>query len=160
MGDIFSKQALWGISFNYINGAYNIFRKFNNDKGCADCENLLGAIHGELGNLSQAHIHFEKALSFLKNKKDYRTKAKIEINLGIINNIQGNFDLALKHYNNALEKFNSVNDLKIIAEIKHNIGMLHSKMHLYRQAIEEFDQSIDLSSKKRVPAYVRNFISW
>ena len=148
LGDIFSRQALWGISFNYIYDAYGIFRKLSNDEGCADCENLLGAIHGELGNLSQAYIHFEKALSLLKNKKDSSRKAKIEINLGIINNIQGNFYLALKHFKNALEKFNSVKDLKIIAETKHNLGMLHSKMHLYLKAIKEFDQSINLSLRK------------
>lgn len=149
LGDIFSRQALWGISFNYINDAYNIFRKLNNNKGCADCENILGSIHGELGNLKEAHIHFERALSFLKHKKDNCIKGKIEINLGIINNIQGNFDLALEYYNNALDKFKSMNDLKRIAEIRHNIGILHSKTHKYELAIKEFDQSIYLSSKRK-----------
>jgi tetratricopeptide (TPR) repeat protein len=149
LADIFSRQALWGISSNYINEAYNIYRKLKNNKGCADCENILGSIQGELGNLKQAQTHFENALSLIKNKKDTGTKGKIEINLGIINNILGNYDSALKYYKNALVKFSSIKDYKKIADIDHNIGMLHSKMHKYRLAIKEFDKSIHLSYKKR-----------
>jgi tetratricopeptide (TPR) repeat protein len=149
LADIFSRQALWGISLNYINEAYKVYKKLNNNKGCADCENLLGTIHGELGNLNQAYTHFEKSLFFLKNRKNNAIKGKIEINLGIINNIQGNFDLALKYFHKALEKFTVLKDIKRIAEIRHNLGMLHSKKHQYKNAIREFDQSISLSGKRK-----------
>jgi tetratricopeptide (TPR) repeat protein len=152
LGDIFSRQALWGISFNYINEAYKIYNDLNDTKGCADCENLLGSIYGELGNLNNAQAHFEKALSYLEKKKEKSLKGKIEINLGIINNIQGNFDSALKYYNSALDKFTSAKDSKRVAEIRHNLGMLHSKTHKYNQAMNEFDQSIHISAKtKQLP---------
>ena len=147
LGDIFSRQALWGISFNYISEAYNVYRKLESNEGCADCENILGSIHGELGNLKQAHIHYEKALLLLKNKKKFSTKGKIEINLGIIHNILGNYEQALKYFKKALVKFNYLKDFKRIAEINHNLGMLHSKMHNYRLAMKGFDKSIHLSSK-------------
>ncbi|MDR3625461.1 MAG: tetratricopeptide repeat protein [Ignavibacteriaceae bacterium] len=149
LGDIFSRQALWGISFNYINEAYSLFKQLNNNKGCADCENLLGSIYGELGNLKQAQIHFEAALAFLKHNNDACLKGKIEINLGIINNIEGNYKAAFKYYKSALNKFNTGKDLQRVAEIRHNLGMLNSKMHKYELAIKEFDRSISLSSKKQ-----------
>ena len=149
LADIFSRQALWGISLNYINEAYKVYKKLNNNKGCADCENLLGTIHGELGNLSQAYIHFEKSLFFLRNRKNNSIKGKIEINLGIINNIQGNYDLALNYFHKALEKFTALKDTKRVAEIRHNLGMLHSKTHQYQNAIREFNQSISLSEKRK-----------
>jgi tetratricopeptide (TPR) repeat protein len=145
LGDIFSRQALWGISFNYINEAYHIYRRLESNKGCVDCENLLGSIHGELGDLKQAEIHYKSALLLLNNTKDLSTKGKIEINLGIINNILGNYESALKYFKKALVRFNSLKDLKRIAEISHNLGMLHSKMHNYRLAMKGFDQSIYLS---------------
>jgi tetratricopeptide (TPR) repeat protein len=147
LGNVFSRQALWGISLNYINEAYSIFKKLNNKNGCADCENLLGSIYGELGNLKQAQIHFEAALAFLKNNNDACLKGKIEINLGIINNIEGHYESAFKYYKSALKTFNARKDLQRVAEIRHNLGMLNSKMHKYELAIKEFDRSISLSSK-------------
>jgi tetratricopeptide (TPR) repeat protein len=69
LGTIFSRQALWGISFNYINEAYNIFKKVKDRKGCANCENLLGSIQGELGNRYKAQEHFENAMTQLVPKR-------------------------------------------------------------------------------------------
>ena len=147
LANIFSRQALWGISFNYIDEAHSLFKKLNNTDGCADCKNLLGTIYGEIGNLQLARLHFEEALNLLKKKKNIRLKGKIEINVGIIYNIEGNYNLALKYYKSALDRFNTGRDLQRVAEIRHNLGMLYSKMRRYETALKEFDKSIKLSSK-------------
>ncbi|MCL5027848.1 MAG: tetratricopeptide repeat protein [Bacteroidetes bacterium] len=147
LGEIFSKQALWGISFNYIKEANLIFKRLNNIKGLINCENLLGTIYGETGNLDKSKVHFEKALLLLKKKFEANLKGKIEINLGIINTIQGNFESALKNYKNALNNFNPIKDARRVAEIRHNIGMLYSKSNKYNLALREFNSSIKLSMK-------------
>ena len=147
LGEVFSKQALWGISFNYIKEANLIFKRVNNIKGLVSCENLLGSIYGETGNLDKSKMHFENAITLLKKKPDVNLKGKIEINLGIINTMQENYESALKHYKSALYNFDPIKDEKRIAEIRHNLGMLYSKTQKYNLALREFNNSIKLSTK-------------
>ncbi len=147
LGEVFSKQALWAISLNYIKEAYTIFKNLNNLTGQINCENLLGSIYGETGRLDKSKLHFEKASSLLKKKSDKNLNGKININLGIINTIQGNFELALKNYKSALTNFDPQKNEKRIAEIRHNIGMLYTKTKKYNLALREFNNSIKLSVK-------------
>lgn len=148
LAEVFSRQAVWEISFAYINRAKEIYSKHNNKEGYADCENLIGTIYGDLGNLAEAQIHFEKAYSLVvRNRSDKHLTSKIKMNLGIINNIRGNINKALDFYRNALVDFESMKDYKRIAEIRHNLGMLYCKQQKYKLAHSEFDKSIKLSEK-------------
>ncbi len=102
LGELNSRQAHWQQSFNNIKKSAELFEKQNDSYGKAKCENLLGTIYGETGELKKAKKYFESSLSLIENRKDYSLKGKIEINLGIINNIQGNYDHALSYYQRAL----------------------------------------------------------
>ncbi len=145
LGDLYSRQALWQLSIKNIRKANSIFLQQRDDKGAANCENLLGTIYGDYGDLKRAKEHFEKSISYLDDKTDNNLIGKIEINLGIINNIQGNFDSALNYYRRALLNFQKVSETKRIAEIHHNMGMTFLKKIEYKQALSEFDQSISFS---------------
>ena len=148
LGEIFSRQAVWEISLNYIKRANDIYARLNNNEGLADCENLTGTIYGDLGNLKEAQMHFDKAYSLLTDKLTNKLLAsKIKTNLGIVNNILGNFDKALEYYKSALSDFKTAKDTRRIAEVKHNMGMLYSKLHKYNSAHKEFNSSIRLSKK-------------
>ncbi len=93
MGELYSRQAQWSLSFYNIKKSKALFEKQNDFSGIAKCENLLGTIYGDLGDLKKAKTHFEKGLSLIEGKKDIALTGKIEINLGIVNNIQSNYDL-------------------------------------------------------------------
>ncbi|MHB8579076.1 MAG: tetratricopeptide repeat protein [Ignavibacteriaceae bacterium] len=147
LGDVFSRQALWQLSLGYVKKASALFKKQNDIKGAANCENMLGTIYGDFGNLNKAKMHFEKSLSLLDSSEDSSLVGKIEINLGIINNIQGDLNLAFAYYNRALLNFERVRNLKRIAEIHHNIGMLFTKKNSYKAALREFDKSISNAQK-------------
>ncbi len=147
LGELYSRQALWKLCLNYIKQANKIFRKQNNLKGASNCENLLGTVYGEYGNLKKAKEHFEKSISFLDPLKDSELIGKIENNLGITYNIQGELDTALSYYNRALTNFEKIRDLKRMAEVHHNMGMLYSKKDSSRQAIKEFDASIAFAKR-------------
>ncbi len=148
LGEIFSRQALWEISLNYIKRAIEIYSKLENTEGIAECENLLGTIYGDLGNLSDAQIHFEKAHSMLNGKLVKSLLAsKIKTNLGIINNIQGDLEKALEYYMSALSDYENTKDLRRMAEVRHNIGMLYSRLSKFNSAHKEFNHSIKLSQK-------------
>ncbi len=145
LGEIYSRQAVWEASFRYIKQAYDAYEKSNEPKGCANCENLLGTIYGDLGDLKSARDHFEKSLAWLENIPDSAQKGKLEINLGIINNILGDYEAALSYYKRALVNFEKLRNLKRIVEIRYNIGMLFTKKKQLTLAIKEFDRCISIA---------------
>ncbi len=147
IGEIFSRQANWQDSFTYLNKALDIYSSVNDIKGIAKCENLLGTIHGDLGDVQKAIENFESALERSNDEPNYLEKGKMEINLGIISNIKGLFDEALGYFKRALINYTKVGDDQRVAEIHQNIGMVYSKKGEYKLAINEFDESLSYSWK-------------
>lgn len=145
IGEIYSRQANWENSFNYIRKARVMFESVGNLKGVAKCENLLGTIYGDFGDVKTAIENFESALTKTLNEPDYALKGKIEINLGIVNSIKGKTDKALGYFKRALLNYEKINDKKRIAEIHQNIGMVYSKKNEYDSAIKKFDESLALA---------------
>lgn len=141
IGEIFSRQANWQNSFDYIRQARSLFESVNDVKGIAKCENLLGTIYGDLGDVKNAAENFETALGKSIDENNYTVKGKIEINLGIVNNIKGLFDEALVYFKRALFNYEKVGDKIRIAEIHQNIGMVYTKKGNYESALKEFDES-------------------
>lgn len=147
LGEIFNRLAKWQLSLSYIKKAYDTFKRLNEIKGCANCENLLGTIHGERGELHKAKRHFERSVAMLENSDDNSFKGKIEINLGIISNIFGDFETAISNFRLALLYFEKIKDLQRVAEIRHNMGMVYTKKNDLTSAIREFDRSILFSMR-------------
>ncbi len=145
VGEIYSRQANWQDSFDFTNKALNVFSSVNDVKGIAKCENLLGTIHGDLGDLKKAIESFESALEKSDQESNHIEKAKIEINLGIVSSIKGLFDEALVYFKRALVNYTKVDDKKRIAEIHQNIGVVYSKKGEYDFAMKSLDESLAYS---------------
>jgi tetratricopeptide (TPR) repeat protein len=147
LGELYSRQALWRLSLKNIRAAEKILKEINDSKGIAKCENLLGTIYGDLGDFNKASQHFENCLSLLNKQSsedgEKILRSKVEINLGIIHNILGRFDLSISYLKRALLSFEDTNDWKRIAEIRHNMGMALLKKNEIKQAIAQFDKSIN-----------------
>ena len=69
LGELYSRQAQWSLSFYNIKKSKTLFEKQNDFNGAAKCENLLGTIYGDLGYLKNARAHFEKGLSLIQGEK-------------------------------------------------------------------------------------------
>ena len=145
LGEIFSREAKWIECFEYTKKAFSLFKQQNDLKGCARCENLLGTVYGERGDLNEAANHFKESLQYLDEKKDPVLMGHIENNLGIINNIYSNYDQALFYYNRALIIFQRLNDHHKLSQIRHNIGITYIKKKDYARALNELDKSIAIS---------------
>lgn len=145
IGEIYSREANWTRCFEYTKRAFGMFKQQNDVKGCAKCENLLGTVYGERGDLKEAANHFEESLRYLDENKDAILIGRIEINLGIINNIYSNYDQAFFYYNRALVIFQRLNDHHKLAQIRHNIGITFVKKKEYARALKELDKSIAIS---------------
>ena len=147
LADIYEKQAYWKESLALVKKARNAFSLKKDDRGLAVCENFMGTIYGERGDIKKAKDHFEMSLSLLNPAKDKSLFGMLEINLGIINNIQGNYDEAFTCFRRALVIFEQTHDLNRIAELRQNIGMLFTQKGDYNSALSEFDKSIALSTE-------------
>ncbi len=152
MGEIYSRQALWRLSFESIKRAKEIYSSIKDNIGLAKCENLIGTIYGDKGELVNAVAHFESALSYLQELDNSELRGSIQLNLGIIHNIQNEYDLAILAYRRGLIDFKDSTNQKRVAEIYHNLGLLYIKKKDWELAIKQFDTAINLSIQLRYSA--------
>lgn len=145
LANIYWSQAYWEQSIQYVQKSYEIYRVHQNPIGYAKCENLLGTIFGEQGDILEAHSHFMKGLGFLREVDDPLLRSMFEVNLGILYNMQGEYAKAMWNFKNALQKFIYLKDTRRVARVRHNLGILYTKIKDYQAAIEEFDKSISIS---------------
>ena len=147
LGELYRRKPNWNISFNYIDKAKDIYKAYNDISGLSKCYNILGTVYCELGDFIMAKQNFESSLKLLAKSSDLEEIGKTEINLGITNDITGDHEKAMSYYRNALVKFTKTGDYKRIAEIYHNLGMLNLGRDNLKQAIHDFDNSINFCMK-------------
>ena len=150
LGDIYSRQAFWEKSISYLNKSRIIFKSINDKYGLAKCENILGTIKVEIGELKSAKKHFEFALSLLGSKKSDILSGMLESNIGILENIQGNYDQAYIHFQRALYKFEKDDNHQRLSEVHHNLGMVYLEKKNYKSGIKEFDRAFAHARKADV----------
>ncbi len=147
LADVFSRRANWQRSLRTIEEAESIYRELNDNSGLAKCENLMGSIYGERGDLAKAKVCFLSALSVINPENDLELAANLGMNLGILDNMQGTKDDSIKHLTNALVSYNKLGNNKRIAETKHNIGIVYLESGDYKSALVAFDEGIQIAKQ-------------
>ena len=150
IGDIYSRQAFWDKSITLLNKAKLKFKSFNDSNGIAKCENILGTIKVELGELTSAKKHFETALSLLNYKKSDTLRGMLESNIGILENIQGNLDQAYIHFQRAIYQFEEEENDQRLSEVHHNLGMICLAKGNYKSGLKEFDRAFMHANKAEI----------
>ncbi len=145
--NVYSKRANWSKCITSLGEAALLYKSSGKISGVAKCENLLGVIFGELGDLENAKKHFLNSLSFIDSVKEPELTAKLETNLGLIENIQGNSTSALVHLQSAYNIYSSLDHKKGIAETRLNMGMIYFDSANYNSAIIEFDEGIKFAKQ-------------
>jgi tetratricopeptide (TPR) repeat protein len=147
LADVFSRRADWQRSLVTIEEAESIYIDLNDNSGLAKCENILGSIYGERGDLTKAKDYFLNALSLINSEEDLEFAAALESNLGVLGNIQENADASIKHLTNALVSYNKLGNNRRIGETKHNIGMVYLESENYESALAAFDEGIEIAKQ-------------
>jgi tetratricopeptide (TPR) repeat protein len=149
LADVFSRRADWQKSLRTIETAGFFYRELNDKSGQANCENLLGLIYAELGDLSKAKDCFHNSQFLLNPVKDLELAANLDANLGIIENIQGNKAESIKHLTKALKSYKKLGNNRHIAETRHNLGMVYLESGNHELALESFDEGIEIAKQGR-----------
>lgn len=147
ISEAYFKQAYWEESLENMDKAIKLFNKERDIDGLIKCENLLGALYGEKGDLTNAEHHFKVALEYLNSRNDKYMTGMIECNLGIINYANQNFDAALTYFYRALTFFQQINDFGRIAELRYNIALLLIHQEKFEESLKELDESINAAVK-------------
>ena len=142
LADVYSRRANWSRSLTIIAEAESMYKQINDKTGLAKCENFLGSIYGEMGNLNNAKEHFLNCLFLINPETDPELTANLETNLGVIETIRGNSVDSLMHFTKALKIFLELGDYKRVSEINLNIGMVYLGTEKYDLAISAFDEGI------------------
>jgi tetratricopeptide (TPR) repeat protein len=149
LADVFSRRADWQKSLKAIEDAGSFYRELNDTSGLAKCENILGSIYGECGDLEKAKDYFLNALSLINPEENLEFASNLESNLGILDNIQGNKLGSIKHLANALLGYNKLGNNRHIAETSHNLGMVYLESGDYELALKSFDEGIEIAKQGR-----------
>jgi tetratricopeptide (TPR) repeat protein len=147
LADVYSRRANWSKSLRLVGEAESLYKKLNDKIGLAKCENLLGSIYGEMGEVEKAKQHFLNSLSLINPEVDLEIAANLESNLGALDNMQGNFVDSLIHLAKALIIFQELGNYKRISEVNLNIGMVHHDSEEYELAIAAFDAGIKIAKE-------------
>ena len=147
LADVFSRRADWQRSLVTIEEAESIYRELNDNGGLAKCENLLGSIYGERGDLAKAKAYFLNSLTLINTENDVELTANLETNLGVLENIQGQTDNSIKHLTNALVSYSKLGNNRRITELKHNIGMVYLESGDYKSALATLDEAIEIAKQ-------------
>ena len=145
LADVFSRRAKWSKSQETILSAKSLFKSVADNRGLAKCENILGTIYGELGNIFKAKKHLLTSLSLINSDDDKELAANLYTNLGIIYNIQGNASDSINHLNKALTIYRKVGNHKNAAGVNLNIGMVNLDANNFDAAIDALDSAIETS---------------
>ncbi len=147
LSDSFLDQAYWSESLSYLKLAQLIYKSKNDDKGLAECQNRLGIIHAQQGNIKLASEHFESAIKMLKLSNDNEQISKLNINLGIIYTILDKKKKAETYLNNSLKIFIEKKDKLNVALLYHNLGMLYLRNGNLDESQKSFNRSLSISSR-------------
>jgi len=147
--EIYSRRADLVRCFNFIGDAKTLYQKINMTEGLAKCENLLGTVYGELGNIEIAREHFLRGISLINPQANAELSAKIESNLGVLENIKGNYPDAIRHLNKAVGIYRKLGFKKNEAEVNLNIGLAYLESGMTDTAMTIFDEGILLAKEEQ-----------
>lgn len=120
--------------------------------------NLLGAATFELGDLTESHAAFSRALELANADGDHLLVARATNNLGAIANLRGDRDTALAHFQLAIPAYQQLGHTVGLAESCHNIAIAYRDERRLDEADEYERRAIEYareSGSERVGAMAR-----
>jgi tetratricopeptide (TPR) repeat protein len=110
-------------------------------------DNLCGAAHFELGELTEAAESFERALEASAAAADDLLAARATNNLALIANIHGHHDEALARYRTAIPMYQRLGNANGLAESYHNMAITLRDLDDLEDADEYELRSIDFAKE-------------
>jgi tetratricopeptide (TPR) repeat protein len=118
------------------------FRRRGDWDGSMRSLNLLGAIHWERGQMTEAGMSFGEALRLARQLNDSLMLARACNNLASVAHLQGRFDEAAALYRGALLAYQRLGDRRGTAETYHNLGLAYWQAGGWNEAFDAADDAV------------------
>jgi len=148
LANIQIKKGNWNRGIEIIAEAQTIYKEAKDNHGVAVCENLLGTVYGELGDIENSKKHFQTSLSLINPEIESELAAELESNLGILDHMQENSDSALTHLKKAQKIFKELENFKNYTNTSLNLGQVYFEAEDYSSAISSIDEGIEIAKQK------------
>lgn len=128
-----------------LNQAQPILHEVGNLADEANAFGFIGQVYSKHGQLDDALKEgYEKALTILRDIRDFLGEAKILSNMAKSYSRYGQNQRALEHLQQALQVLQKVDDRKMKATILSNIGNVCSRIEQPEKALEYLEQALPL----------------
>lgn len=142
LSDIYHNQARLDKAFSALEDAKIILSKTRDLFGLAKCENIMGVVNAERGNVHEARECFTDALSLLDAQAHQHMQAIVRNNLALVEVILTNYDAAIAAFYRVLKHFEKSNDEKAVANIRQNLANVYFKQGKFKLALKEAEASM------------------
>ncbi len=147
LANVHIKRGNWSRGLNIIAEAEELYKDANDNLGVAVCENLVGTINGELGDIVNAKKHFQLSISLIDPQTELEFAAELETNLGIIDHMEENSDDALNHLKKAQKIFKELQNFKNLANVTLSLSLVYFEAEDYLSAISSLDEGIEIAKQ-------------
>jgi CHAT domain-containing protein/tetratricopeptide (TPR) repeat protein len=131
-------------SIEKYHAALELYRKATDRNGEAKTLNIIGEVHGLLGEMWKAVEKFDEALPIWRRVGDRRSEAYTLTNIGGVYRSLGEMQKALEKYNEALLIGREVGDRNGEAITLNNIGLVYDSLGEIQKALEKFNEALPL----------------
>jgi len=131
---------------DYIDKAFNIFTKENNQLGIARCISHRGIICYYKSDFDKALEYFYKVIEVNESNNNI-IQANAYSNIGLILNNRDKLEEALKYYKLALGIHKENSNYKRVLVALSNIGVIYIKTKKYDEAKKIYEENIIISKK-------------
>ncbi|MBC8191506.1 MAG: tetratricopeptide repeat protein [Candidatus Marinimicrobia bacterium] len=146
LGDISFYLSDFNTSLTEYELCMDYYIKLKNPQLLAGVMLSISVVLVEKGEVDRAESLMQEAKALATEYQLNRKLIKINMNLGNIYHMKGSYDDSLSHLMQTLELLGDNDDHSIRARILHNIGLAYKAKHEDAKALENFNQSIELST--------------
>lgn len=128
----------------YVEKAFDIFTKYNNEHGIARTIFVKGVMMGNMSKSDSALYFYEKVLPMAEKLGDQVFVASILTNTGLMYNNEDDFPKAAEYYNKAITLCESTGNKNGMANATRKLANLYLHEDDFKKAIELFKKGYDL----------------
>jgi tetratricopeptide (TPR) repeat protein len=126
-----------------LRGSFAVIARSGDAASLRRACNLLGAAAFELGDLTESHAAFSRALELANADGDHLLVARATNNLGAIANLRGDRNAALAHFQLAIPAYQQLGHAVGLAESCHNIAIAYRDERRLEEADEYERRAIE-----------------
>ena len=146
-GWVYALRSEWPAAVEALDEAERMYEELGHEAGLADVFAHKGKVYAEQGNYDRAEEHFTRSLEIGRKLGNLEIMGVATNSLGILASMRGDLEGAMVHYRDAVTVYQQMDNPTSLAKTYHNIGMLHMDCERWTEALDSFEQSLEITTE-------------